>query len=229
MNKFLMAANNNKQLMAAMKQLTAALSKCNVAAAPANQPGNSRRRKRRNRRRRAGASLGAPARMNGAGSGDLIITKSELVATIELAANAGSAHGKIAIHTEGDLPWLKIMAASFERSQWRSLRAIYRPGCAMTQAGRFAMGFDWDWSGEADTRQKISAYQPNCGCAVYENCSIVIPVSRGPLRWFAAKATDKVNKGPGEVVWAVDAASSTPLVTGEVWLEYTVILSGPKA
>lgn len=131
--------------------------------------------------------------------------------------------------TQGDLPWLKIMSASFERAQWRALKVVYRPGCAMTQAGRFAMGFDWDWSGEADSRSKIAGYQPNAACAVYENCTMSVPLARGPQKWFLAKASDKVNQGPGEVVWAADSSGeSGEVILGELWAEYTVLLSGPK-
>lgn len=220
--------SNNKQLMAAVKDLTAALRRLEVRQKPAPKPAK-KSRKRRNRKRGAAKQLGAPARLMGSGSGDLVITKSELVSTVEVKANAKEGHGKISIKTDGDLPWLKIMAASFERSQWRSLKVVYRPGCAMTQAGRFAMGFDWDWSGEATTRAKISAYQPNSGCAVFENCQLVVPLARGPQKWYLAKATDPVNQGPGELVWAVDTSTEANLVTGEIWVDYTVVLSGPKA
>lgn len=162
--------------------------------------------------------------------GDLTITKSELCDTITLKKGVTTAYGAVEIRTGGDLPWLKVMASSFERARWTVLRVTYRPGCAMTQAGRFAMGFDWDWSNTATTRAKIAGYQPNAGSAVYETTSMSVPINRGPSRWFADAAADYVNKGPGKVVWAVDSAAPTAdLVLGEVWVDYTVTLSGPKS
>lgn len=218
----------NKQLLAAVRSLTAEIQKMKI---PAKQStgGQPKRRKRRSRKNKQ-SGLG-PARITGSGSGssDVVITKTELVATIKVEAGKDTNSGKLAMTTGGDLPWLKVMANSFERSLWRSLRAEYRPACAMTQAGRFTMGFDWDWSGEATDRTKISAYQPNCGGVVFQACSLSVPLGRGPQKWYYAKAADGVNKGPGELVWAVESAATEATVMGEIWITYTVVLSGPRA
>lgn len=219
----------NKQLLSAVKALTSELQKLKVQSRPsAAQPKRKRRRSRKTPSKRA--SLG-PARITGSGVGssDIVITKTEMVDVVKVAAGAATASGTVKFTTDGDLPWLKVMAASFERSQWRAIRVHYKPGCAMTQAGRITLGFDWDWSGEATTRAKISAYQPNCGGAVFKECSMSVPLNRGPQKWYMAKATDPVNKGPGEVVWAVDASTTAELVVGEIWVDYTVVLSGPRA
>lgn len=219
--------SNNKQLLKAIRELTIA-----VGAKPKQAQAPPKRKSRR-RRRRAGnsaAKLGGPASFGGAGAGDVTITKTELTSTVKLAAGHASAFGSVEIRTGGDLPWLKVMAASFERARWTRLRIVYKPGCAMTQSGRFSMGFDWDWTNTATTRARISGYQPNAGCAVYQDCAMTIPVTKGPQRWFIDAADDYTLKGPGKAVWAVDATSTTAeTVLGEIWIEYTVILSGPKA
>lgn len=170
-----------------------------------------------------------PMKFGGGGAGDLVITKTELALTI-LAKKTAAAQEIELTTNSATLPWLKTLAHSFERSRFLRLHVKYVPGCAMTQAGRFTMGMDWDWSDAASTRQKISGYQPNAGSAVWQPCQMQVPVTRGPPKWYYAEATDKVNRGPGKIICMAEAAGVTADTTvGEVWVTYTVILSGPRS
>lgn len=223
------------QIAQQMRSLAAAMEKLSVAGPPqrrrrpkrgktAGSPavlaGPSKRKSRSKKR----SGLG-PARMDGVGAGDIRITKTELVATVSTTTTATSS-GSIEIRSQSSaFPWLKNLSDSFERSKWLALRVEYIPGCSLTEAGRFAMGVDWDWSSVQTTRQKIAGYQPNAASSVFKGVSMTVP--RKENKWYADAAADLVNKGPCKIVWAVEGSPSKTY--GELWVTYTVLLSGPRS
>lgn len=168
--------------------------------------------------------------MSAGSSGEVVITKSELAASISMEASKSVASGSIVFKSDSDsLPWLKVFSDSFEGMTVRSISFRYVNACASTQAGLFSMGWDPDNKAPATTRAKIAGYQPNCGGPVWGGCEILIPM-RQPTKQFYSTATDSVNQGPGTLAWAAESAGGTSgIVLGEIWVTYTVTLFGPKA
>lgn len=211
-------------------QLQRELAALRIANAPA--PAAPARRRRTNRRRKRQA-VPSVARIVPAASGEVTIGKLELCASIKVEKNKSAANGSCQLLASTP-PFLKTLSKSFERIRWNLCKVHYKPAVAMTQGGLITVGMDWNWSDAKTTRSDLSSYQPTATSVVWKEFSMVLPPARLQSRlWYSTGATalDKVDAGPGIVVWAVDTAAdaSSDLVVGELWLEYRVVLSGTTA
>lgn len=163
-------------------------------------------------------------------SGEVEISKTELLGSIKVDANKTSASGSYKLQVS-DIPYLKKLGACFERIQWFSLRVMYKPATSMTQAGLVSMGMDWNWSNAQNTRKTIACYTPTATNAVWKENSFTCPRKMLQSRaWYSTQEDDTVDAGPGLIAWAVDAAGGTAgLTVGEIWIVYKVVLAGTVA
>lgn len=181
---------------------------------------------RRQRRPRAPATALA--------SGDVLVTKRELVLTLTLKKGLANAKGHIDVLPDS-FPWLKKLFSSFERIRFEKLAFCYSPLVGTTYGGALTMGMDWDWSGDDVDRSKIAAYSPSVTMPLYGTGGtrrFTLPASRLQSRsWYAPRTSVDVDKGPGRLRWALDGTSDkdSDVTVGDVWVEYTVRLSGTQA
>lgn len=128
---------------------------------------------------------------------------------------------------------LKGIAANFERIRWLKLKFYYKTGVSTMTGGMMTMGVDWDWSAPQTSRDKIAAYTPSQSFAIWkdmESTPLVLPSSRLQSRaWYTPSSLTTIDAGPGIVAAAVNLQANTTGIIGEVWAEYTVLLSGTKA
>lgn len=184
------------------------------------------RGRRRNRRGRARG--GGNINVN---TGDVIITKAELITTVKLPANSASVKGHIDIIPDS-FPFLKNFFSSFDRVQYQSIRFYWKPLVGTTYGGALAMGVDWDWALSDADRTKISALSPSTSMALWEDGEkkypLILPKNRLQSRsWYLPRADQWQDKGPGKVIYSVDGTSTKSEYTvGDLWVKYTVVLSG---
>lgn len=158
-----------------------------------------------------------------------MISKSDLLGSVAVAAKGSSANGGFNIRADA-ITFLKTLSASFERIQFVSVVIEYKPAAAMTQAGLVTFGVDWNWSAAKTTRTAIAAYEPNATCAVWKPAKMKLPSSRLQSRlWYSTATTAAgLDAGPCIIAWAADAGNSgsAELVLGECWIHYKVRLAG---
>lgn len=171
-------------------------------------------------------------RSGGLQDGVMTLSRSELVATIEIAAN-GSTAGKSFPIIPDTFSFLKGIGASFDRVRWNSIKFYYKPAVGTTFGGLVSMGVDWDNSPTTIDRSKVSSMTPNMTCAAWhdgEKTPLVLPASRLQSRsWYVPNATDAklIDKGPGALVVAASVSKQTTQVAiGEVWVHYSVTMQG---
>lgn len=189
--------------------------------------GATRSRASRSRRRGPRNRASAAPRIAQAAPGEIVITKLELCETIKVDASKPSAAGKCSLQV-ADFPFLKTLSASFERIKWHHCRVMYKPAASMVTPGLLTMGVDWSWSNVADVRKKIAAYTPTATTPVWKEVSMTLPSQRLQSRiWYSTRESDTIDSGPGIIAFAVESPGGASGVTiGELWIEYTVTLSG---
>lgn len=186
--------------------------------------GKSKRGRGRGRGRASGLSVPNMS------TGDVLITKTELVSTVKLPANSSQVKAHIDVIPDS-FPWLKNFFGSFDRIRYESLQFYWKPLVGTTYGGAISMGFDWDWGASDTTRDKISGFSPNRTLPLYadgESKPLTLPKSRLQSRlWYVPKATNYEDKGPGKVLYCADGKSDkTETTIGDIWVKYTVVLSG---
>lgn len=186
-----------------------------------NQNGGRRRRNR-------GGRQSGNVNVN---TGDVIITKAELIQTVKLDANKTLYKSHIDIVPDS-FPFLKNFFSSFDRIKFQSLKFYWKPFVGTTYGGALGMGVDWDWALSDADRSKISSLSPNVSQALWEDGErrypLILPKNRLQSRaWYMPRASEWQDRGPGKVLIAADGSSSSSAVTlGDVWVKYTVVLSG---
>lgn len=213
------------QLAKTMQSLMSRLPK---SAAPESKAKPRKKRKRP----RANLSCGP------ANSGQMTIARSELVVTVKSGAD-GSASGKIMLQPD-QYPWLKQLAAAFEKVKWRKIHVFWKPaGSAMT-TGQIAVGMDWDATDSASVteRNKIVAYEPHAYWRVRDDTQsrpMVIPPKRltqcGSDGWVipdAGAATAPSARRPGVLFYTLSSDIKSAVV-GDLFICYAVVLAGPRA
>lgn len=161
-------------------------------------------------------------------SGDVVVSKMELVATVKIPANKSTLASHIDILPES-FPFLNNLFKSFERVRYQNLKFWWAPLVGTTYGGAFSMGMDWDWSGTDIERKKIAALSPNKSHPIYlEGGPLVLPPNRLMGRvWYTPRTGGWADKGPGRLNYCVDGTSSSKeQVVGDLWVAYTVVLSG---
>lgn len=183
---------------------------------------NGGRRRRKNKR-------GNASRLN-VSTGDVIITKMELIKTVKLEANKSTTSNHIDLIPD-TFPWLKNFFNSFDRLRFEACKFYWKPLVGTTYGGAISMGMDWDWAATDGDRSKISGFSPNISLPVYadgENRPLVLPKNRLQSRlWYTPRQGEYTDKGPGKVIYCVDGKSDKAEQTiGDIWVKYTVTLSG---
>lgn len=163
--------------------------------------------------------------------GEVRFSRCEFVTELKTDA-AGKANGHITITPES-FSFLNGFGACFDRTRWLSCSFHYKPAVGTTIGGLVSMGVDWDFSSNATDRKKISGLSPNASLAVWSDTTrspLVLPASRLMSRdWYsnATKSTSVAfDTGPGQLSWAVSAPTAVSTVVGEIWCNYSVVMSG---
>lgn len=155
-----------------------------------------------------------------------------MVRTIKLAANKVDVSDYIDL-IPSNFSFLKTFADVFERIKWHTLHVYWKPAVGTTYGGLVAYAVDWDSVGSLANRQQISAYTPNVSHAVWQDGQrqpLVLPPARLMSRqWYTPESGDAVDKQPGRLMISASGTSSTAeTLLGELWVQYTVTLSGTK-
>lgn len=178
--------------------------------------------------------------------GEVVISRSEMVVSVTTGstANVGGAFILDAIN----FSWLANLAKAFERLRWLSLAIEWRPAVGTTTDGTIALGVDWG-SSSADTlqlrrglwglhasvdRKEVLACTPNSDSPLWQPVKMMqLPVSRLQSRdWYEipVNTSTKVavyDRAPGSVVYYATAGASK--TCGEIWVHYTVLMSGTRS
>lgn len=133
------------------------------------------------------------------------------------------------------LPWLKGLAASFDRYVWLKAHIVYKAAVGTTKSGLVAVGPDWDsYHSTSYSRQDVLAYTPVYESPVWQSGRLALPPSRlmtrkeYRLKEWTSQATE------GEVfdlfpcVVVYNCSGTETITYGEIWVEYTVRLIGTK-
>lgn len=133
--------------------------------------------------------------------------------------------GQVWLLSATNFPWLKNLAASFDRIKWHSCLLIWRSAVATSTAGQIMMGVDWDSNTKALDATKMSTLTPLYEAPVWQSGNLRLPSSRLMTRkeYFIRKntATDDADTGPGFLCFLSSAENA-----GHLWVEYDVTLFG---
>lgn len=162
-------------------------------------------------------------------SGELRLSKMELVSTVKIPANAGTNSGAVKV-LAGEFPFLKGFSGSFERIQWLRLRFVYKPLVGTTKDGGVTLGFDWNYRDPKTTRADVACYSPTQTGSVFKEFSLTLPQAKLATRkWYDVLATG-FDGGPGLLAWAIDGPKEAGEKSyGEIWVSYEIVLSGTTA
>lgn len=203
------------------------------------------RRKRQKAKKTPGtASVGVsvPFRRRGgnrggrAGDGEITISRKELFKSI--TTDATGKKSDYADLVPSNFNVLKHLAKSFERIKWLKCHVYYKPAVGTTKGGLITIGVDWDFSApEATkiTRLVATGFTPSSTCAIWddmEDRKMVLPANRLMSRqWYHEISTgtsDRYDEAPGRLVYAVETSDALNSLVGEIWVEYTVVMSGTQ-
>lgn len=192
--------------------------------------------KKKNKKRGSGSGVAA---------GEVTIARSEYLTEVK-TSDQGKASGDFILDVM-NFPWLSNIAKAFERIRWNSAVIEYRPAVGTTSDGLFCLGFDWgDKSAAALERQEngflgfyktversaVLACTPANDTQVWNKTRMNIPAGRLQSRqWYEIPASTTTSvavydRAPGSVVYS--ASSGNSKVVGELWIHYSVRLSGTR-
>lgn len=197
------------------------------APRPASVGQGAGRRRRRIRRRTQGGPMADPR------SGDVIISKTEILGSVDIKASGKAASGHFDLVPDS-FPWLKAVFKGFERVRWTSVRVWWVSKVPATVGGTVCMGIDWDGTGNPDSVAKMASYSPNRSCPVYassQSCNIIVPADRlrGRL-WYTPLTGDWPDKSPCYIRYALEPSTAPDKDTsyGYIYCSYTCVLSGTR-
>lgn len=198
--------------------------------------------KRRARRRRR-AGLGASSEV---ARGEVTINRQEFIT--DVTCDSSGSVGASFVLEPMSFTWLKNLSKAFERYRWNSCQVVWRPAVGANTDGTVAVGLDWGNNGEiklidfghakhmttdaAVTKAQILAQTPNMDMPVWQKGVFNIPSSRLQSReWYEivgdpASKVLALDRGPGTVMYY--AASGKSKTVGEIWVYYSVTLSGTR-
>lgn len=194
----------------------------------------------RQRRRRGNptpgtqGALGVRSYGRGLANGDIVISRSELLATTTSTPTATSLH-------PSSFPWLKTLAKVFERYRFVSVALEYRPLVGTNTAGSSSMGVDW-MTNSIKLMLRDDGLHPHLGTADKSTILALTPSVDGPSwqrvprlnvpsniinsrLWYNAKAPAKDEDVESHVPGYV-AYMSTSDNAGEIWVHYKIHFSG---
>lgn len=167
----------------------------------------------------------------GVSDGSVTLTRKELCVTVTTASSPPSLAELIPLVPSGTvLPWLYNITKVFERLVWRSVRVEYVPMVGTTEGGSVIYGVDWAYAVDTATkatRANVSTLTPVCDGPIWQRSAISLPASElQTRRFYSLVSTDKFDNSPGQL--CVNATSKTAATVGEIWVTYTVSLSGTR-
>lgn len=213
-----------------------------------NERNNSKRTARRRRQRKAkrtpgssGAPVFVPLRSRGnragrAGEGEITISRKELFKSIRTDATGKDANYSDLVPSNFNV--LKKLSHSFERIRWLKCHVYYKPAVGTTKGGLVTVGIDWDFSAPEIVkidRKLATGYTPSATCAIWDDMEptkMVLPPGKLMSRqWYHLSSTgtsDRYDEAPGRLVYAVESGDAKDMTVGEIWVEYTVVMSGTQ-
>nr|QQM16344.1 putative coat protein [Mafsystermes virus] len=183
-------------------------------------------------RRRRGRRARAPAAQT-LSAGEVTLSRSERV--VDISARPGS----YVLHPS-TFPWLSNLAKAFD--MYRFVKAVveYRPVVGAMSNGAAAVGFDWaskDTVQEEDgrftlaappSRDAVLATTPCFDTPVWQGRLMPLPPKQLAQKQWYSTTTAASPEIPGSVVWAASALGQGVDLPGEIWVHYTVVLSGTR-
>jgi len=219
-----------------------------LAVQPQPQQG---KRKKRNRRRGKGydggiivptGQPGMPPRPNPRNGLGLIsgteasmrVRRAEVMFMITTAPGGtyGGAIPLNPIQSKDQFSWLAGLATSWERIVWNRLAFSWRSAVGTTTDGLVAYGVDWEANTTVPTnRGQVAALYPVADHPVWQstqNVPLVLPVAMlQSRRHYLLNEGDLADRCPGTLKIGVQGAPGAKVV-GEIWVEYDVVMLGPK-
>lgn len=175
--------------------------------------------------------------------GEVTTTRSELLT--DLAVSTGTSVSGSVILSPANFPWFKNIAKAFERVRWNSCVLEYRPAVGANTDGVVALGLDWgaqsatvdEASGlwklvRSVDKNDVLACVPSVDTPVWNRVpSLIVPANRLQSRaWYDLPKdvkTDSVfDAAPGSVLYHVSGSAAKTY--GELWVKYSVTLSGTR-
>lgn len=181
----------------------------------------------RRRRRRRGGGNGVIAN-----SGEVTLSRVELLTSVELPANKGEGAAAVELLPSANvMSWLYKISVAFDRIVWMRARVTWKPCVGTTTNGSLVYGVDWNSNKSGPTRESVQALTPNVENAVWQAATLVLPQDRlMTRRYYNLNSASKEDRQPGTLSYHVKgAAQATAQPLGDLWIEYTVRLSGTQA
>lgn len=131
-----------------------------------------------------------------------------------------------------NFPWLKSLAAAFDRVTWHSASLVWKPAVGTTESGMFAMGVDWNSASKAASRATVLSLTPVFDSPVWQPTQgkgMVLPTSKLMSRreYMLSGSGDAVDKQPGILMYSCSGGDNSKIY-GEIWLKYDVSLFGTR-
>lgn len=174
------------------------------------------------RRRRRGKVTG--------NAGEITLSRKEVCLTVKAVAGTDTGHGTLGIRP-ASFSFLKQFHM-FDKVKWNRLSFVYKPMVGSTTNGAVAYGVQWGFDGTPPVdRSSMSALTPNQSHSVWsdgQSAPLVCPVSKLQTRpWFTPDdSKDDVETGPGRLCWLVTDSDKKGYAMGELWVDYSVTMTG---
>lgn len=173
--------------------------------------------------------------------GEVTVSRVELLQTVTTGSD-GAASGSVVL-APFNMPWLVNLAKAFERIRWIACALEYRPTVGANTDGSIAVGVDWGAKSltVADGRlttlgaidkSGVLACTPSVDTPVWARVPrIVVPAARLQSRaWYElvenVTTVALYDAAPGSLVFYANGAANKTV--GELWVSYTVVLSGTR-
>lgn len=130
-----------------------------------------------------------------------------------------------------NLPFVKKLAAMFDRYTWHKCSLHYRPIVSATTNGAIILGVDWDSSTRTVlSYDLVAALTPMVETPVWQAASLVLPTSKLQTRKEYIirgedNKPDEVDVSPGVMICAPSGVASGTTV-GHIWIEYDMSFFG---
>lgn len=211
-----------------------------LAKTTVSQPPKKKRAKKTKKPQNipAGVSRGPNASGTTARQGEVVISRSELMAEVaSTSKGAGNDTGYAHLFPDAStLSWLHKVRSAFDRIEWLSATLHYKSFVGTNTSGSVAFGVDWNSNFTAVTRSKVQALTPVYETPIWQSGQITLParylMTRKVYLLEADSSKNIEDRQPGTVLWAlagVDAPAATTKTVGEIWCTYKVRLSGTTA
>lgn len=159
-----------------------------------------------------------------------------MITEVSIPKDVDTSSGSLVL-SPANFPWLKTLAASFERYRWHKLNIHWRAAGGYTKGGLIAVGVDWSSSYalnlSAVTRAQVLALTPHMSLPISSAGGgkvLGLPTRLLNSRnWYdLSSTTDEGALGALKYNVKCDTDTNARFV-GEVWVDYEIVLQGTKA